>query len=62
MVSLSLNSGSAPSLIIAIPTTPIKTATAIEITTQISATRLETLTLSGFSIAINLKRICGIPK
>ena len=40
----------------------IETATDIEITTQTLATRLESFNFFVSSIAINLKRICGMPK
>ncbi len=44
------------------PTTPRNVATAREITTHTEATLLESFSFSGFSIAMNLRRMCGIPK
>ena len=47
---------------IARPTIPIRIAIAMEIGAHIEAIRLETLIFSVSSIAMNLTRICGIPK
>ena len=54
--------GMTPSPLIASPTIPIMTETAIEISTQVVATLLESESFFSSSIAMNLKRICGIPK
>ena len=46
----------------ALPTMPINTATAMEITTHTDATLRESFSLLSSSIAIKRSRICGIPK
>ena len=51
-----------PSVDILNPIMPIKIAAAMEITTHVLAIRLDNLTFSGSSIAINLNKICGMPK
>ena len=56
------SAGMQPSPLIASPTTPIQTDTAIEIRTQTVATLLESESFFSSSIAMNLSRICGIPK
>ena len=51
-----------PDALSARPATPIQSATAIAITTQIDATRLESLRFFSSFIAIKRSNICGIPK
>ena len=62
IVSLSARLSIAPLFVIARPTKPINTATAREITTQTVATLLDVFNCLLSLIAINLRRICGIPK
>ena len=52
----------APTSDMARPTMPIKIATAIEITTHTEAILLDLPILSSFSVAINRRRMWGIPK
>ena len=65
MVSLSpllASRGTRPALVMALPTMPINTATAMEITTHTLAIRRLSLSLSSSSMAIKRSRIWGMPK
>ena len=64
MVSLALPSSgaTAPTLVIPLPTTPINTATAMEMTTHTVAMRRLTFSLFSSSMAIKRSRMWGIPK
>ena len=64
MVSLALPSSAAtaPTLVIPLPTTPMNTATAMEMTTHTVAMRRLTFSLFSSSMAIKRSRMWGIPK
>ena len=62
MVSASVKDSRAPARVMALPTTPMKMATAMEITTQMEATRRDRVSFSSSSMAINRSRMWGIPK
>ena len=62
IVSESAKCSKVPAAVMALPTTPMNTATAMEITTQVVATRREIVSFFSSSIAINRSRMCGIPK
>ena len=51
-----------PVALICLPTTPIRIATPMAMTTQTDATRRETFNFFSSSIAMKRRRICGIPK
>ena len=62
MVSASASSPILPAETMAEPTTPMKMATAIEMNTQVVATRREICSLFSSSMAMKRSRIWGIPK
>ena len=51
-----------PALVMPSPIRPIRIATPMAMTTQILAIRLESFSFRSSSIAMNRRRICGIPK
>ncbi len=62
MVSASSRAGMEPAFVMALPITPIKIATAMEITTQTEATLLDSFSFSASSMAIKRRSTWGIPK
>ena len=62
IVSASDSCSMAPAFVMPLPTTPINTATPMEMTTQVVATRRERASFFSSSIAMKRSRMWGMPK